>query len=101
GRFLEAAQVYGHRYGTLRDEVEPYLQAGTSVLLEIDVQGGLQIRQRCPDCVLIFIRTSTAEEYEHRLRTRRTDDPASLARRLQSALEELKIGATYDHHVTN
>jgi guanylate kinase len=100
-QFLEWAQVYGHSYGTLRSEVEPYLAAGKNVLLEIDVQGGEQIRQRCPGCILVFVRASTLAEYEQRLRTRRTEDEVSLARRLRSAEEEMRIGATYHHQLIN
>ncbi len=95
GRFLEWADVYGHRYGTLKDEVEPYLRQGQSVLLEVDVQGGMQIRQVHPDAILVFIRTSSLESYEQRLRQRRTDNETSMQKRLASAARELQVG---QHH---
>jgi guanylate kinase len=101
-KFLEHAKVYGHHYGTLREEVEPYLERGANVLLEIDVQGGLQIREKCPDCVLVFLRASTPQEYERRLRARNTDSSESLEKRLQSALKEIEIGSLqYDHQIIN
>ncbi|HMP60749.1 MAG TPA: hypothetical protein PKD86_15495, partial [Gemmatales bacterium] len=71
------------------------------VLLEIDVQGGQQMREKRPDAVLVFIRTSTSEEYEARLRQRRTDDEASLQRRLVSAPVELAVGQSYQHQLIN
>ncbi|HMP02822.1 MAG TPA: guanylate kinase [Gemmatales bacterium] len=101
GEFLEWADVYGNFYGTLRSEVDGYLAQGQSVLLEIDVQGGQQMREKRPDAVLVFIRTSTSEEYEARLRQRRTDDEASLQRRLVSAPVELAVGQSYQHQLIN
>jgi len=100
-QFLEWADVYGNFYGTLRSEVDPYLARGESVLLEIDVQGGVQMRQKRPDAVLVFLRTSTPAEYEARLRQRQTDDEASLQRRLKSAEVELAVGNSYDHQLIN
>jgi guanylate kinase len=100
-QFLEWAQVYGHRYGTLKSEVEPYLQQGIDVLLEIDVQGGEQIRQRCPEALLVFVRAGTLAEYEKRLRERHTEDEATLTRRVQSAAGELQIGETYHFQLIN
>ena len=102
GKFLEWADVYGHRYGTLKSEVEPFLQKGQSVLLEVDVQGGMQISKVHPEAVLVFIQTSSLEEYEKRLRSRRTDNEASMQKRLASARQELQTGAKhYQHHIVN
>lgn len=100
-RFLEWADVYGNFYGTLKSEVDDYLDRGQSVLLEIDVQGGMQMRQKRPDAVLVFLRASTPEAYEARLRRRHTDDEASLQRRLKSAEVELAVGRSYDHQLIN
>lgn len=101
-KFLEHAKVYGHHYGTLHEEVDPYLERGINVLLEIDVQGGLQIKEKCPDAVLVFLRASTPEEYERRLRARNTDSAESLDKRLQSALKEIEVGSIqYDHQIIN
>jgi guanylate kinase len=97
-KFLEHAKVYGHHYGTLLEEVFPHLDRGTNVLLEIDVQGGLQVREKCPDAVFAFVRASSLEEYERRLRARRTDSPESLERRLESARKEIAVGSEQYHH---
>jgi guanylate kinase len=100
-QFLEWAEVYGHRYGTLRSEVDPYLERGESVLLEIDVQGAVAVRSLRPDCVLVFLRASSLAEYERRLRARQTESTESLARRVAGAARELAIGETFDHQVIN
>jgi guanylate kinase len=101
-KFLEHAKVYGHHYGTLLDEVFPYLAQGTNVLLEIDVQGGLQVREKCPEAVFVFVRASSLEEYERRLRARQTDDPTSLEKRMVSAREEIAVGSEqYEHQIIN
>ena len=68
GEFLEWAWVHAHRYGTLRGEVERVLAGGESVVLEIDVQGGLAVRAAMPDAVLVFVEPPSMEELERRLR---------------------------------
>ena len=101
-RFIEHAKVYGHHYGTLHEEVDQYLNQGINVLLELDIQGGLQIREKMNDCVLVFLRASTPQEYERRLRARNTDSQASLEKRLESALKEIEIGSSqYDYQIIN
>ena len=100
--FLEWAEVYGkHKYGTLKSEVDPYLAQGTSVLLEIDVQGALQVRKQRPDCVMVFLRASSLEEYERRLRARHTESEEAMQRRLNAARTELDASAQYDYQVIN
>lgn len=100
--FLEHAKVYGHHYGTLRSEVDPYLSQGINVLLEIDVQGGIQIKEQMPGCVMVFLRASTPQEYERRLRSRNTDKKDSLEKRLESALNEIAIGTQqYEFQIIN
>lgn len=101
GAFLEWADVYGQRYGTLKDEVDPFLVQGINVLLEIDVQGAQQVKRLRPDCVMVFLRTSSLAEYAKRLRQRQTEDEASLARRIQAAEAELAHAALYDYQVIN
>src|SRR5206468_4254429 len=76
--FLEWASMFGHRSGTLRGPVEEMQGAGRDVLLEIDVQGARQIRDRAPEAVLVFIAPPSREELERRLRARGTEDPAEL-----------------------
>ena len=101
GRFLEWAQVHGNYYGTLENEVTPYREMGLGVLLDIDVQGGEQVKQRCPEAVSIFIRTSRFEILEEHLRARRTEDEAAIQRRLANARGELARAGEYDHQVIN
>lgn len=99
--FLEWAQVHGNLYGTLRREVEPYRLKGIGVILDIDVQGAAQVRANCPDTLSIFLRTSSLATYEKRLRDRKTEDEASLQKRLDGAKRELARADEYDHHVIN
>ncbi len=101
-KFLEHAKVYGHHYGTLREEVEPYLAKGVNVLLEIDVQGGLQIKEQLPESVMVFLRASTPQVYETRLRARNTDSQESLEKRLESAMKEIETGSKqYQYQIIN
>jgi guanylate kinase len=101
GAFLEWAEVYGCYYGTLRCEVEPYRRRGEGVILDIDIQGAAAVRRLCPDAVLVFLRTSSFETYERRLRQRGTEDEATIQRRLAGARRELAHAGDYDHQVVN
>ena len=101
GGFLEWAEVHGNYYGTLASEVLPYRERGTGVWLEIDVQGWKQVKARCPDAVSIFLMTSSPEEYERRLRARRTESEEALQRRLANARAELAWAPQYDFRVYN
>ncbi len=101
GGFLEWAEVYGHGYGTLKREVEPYREQGIGVILDIDVQGWEQVRRRCPDAVSVFLRTSSLETYQKRLEARGTETPDSLKKRMAGARVELARAAEYDYQVIN
>jgi guanylate kinase len=101
GEFLEWAEVFGHRYGTAAEPVERMLAEGRDVVLEIDVQGARQVRERTPDAVLIFLAPPTTEELERRLRSRGTEDDAKLARRLEKAAWEMQQRTWFDHVVVN
>ncbi|HEY1377846.1 MAG TPA: guanylate kinase [Gemmataceae bacterium] len=101
GAFLEHACVHGNYYGTLRAEVEPYLRDGWGVILDIDVQGADQVRQKCPDHVSVFLLAPSPEEYERRLRLRGTEDETSIQRRLAAARAELARAAGYQYQITN
>ena len=74
GEFLEWADVHGHLYGTLRKDVDTLLAAGSSLVLEIDVQGALNVRESYPEAVLVFIAPPSMEELERRLRMRGSED---------------------------
>lgn len=101
GEFLEWAWVHGHRYGTLRSEVERVLASGSSVVLEIDVQGGLSVRASMPDAVLVFVEPPSVEELERRLRGRGTEDESQIETRLQNARSEMDRAPEYDVRIVN
>ena len=101
GEFLEWADVHGNRYGTLREEVDRRLAGGQSLVLEIDVQGALNVRRSFPEAVLIFIEPPSMEELERRLRARGSEDEASLALRLADAAGELARADEYDVRIVN
>lgn len=101
GEFLEWAWVHAHRYGTLRGEVERVLAGGESVVLEIDVQGGLAVRAAMPDAVLVFVEPPSMEELERRLRGRGTEDEEQVRLRLANARAELAHADDYDVRIVN
>lgn len=99
GRFLEWATFSGHRYGTPRASVEAELADGRDVILEIEVQGAMQIKQAMPDALFIFIQPPTLEELKVRLAGR--GDTADMDVRLKRAKEELAVADEFDHVVVN
>jgi guanylate kinase len=101
GAFLEHAQVFDNHYGTGREQVSAQLAAGRSVLLEIDWQGARQVRQSVPDCVSIFILPPSRAVLEQRLRARRTDSDAVIARRLADAAADMSHCLEFDYAVVN
>jgi len=101
GGLLEWAEVYGHYYGTPRDLVELKLREGFDVLLEIDVQGGMQVKKSVEQASMIFIVPPGLEELETRLRGRGTDSDEVIKRRLKGAREELEFYREYDYVVIN
>jgi len=101
GELLEWAHVVGHRSGTPARPVEEALAAGRDVVLEIDVQGARQVRERAPEAVLIFLAPPSMEELERRLRSRGTEDEVRLALRLATARQEMAQRPLFDHVVVN
>lgn len=101
GAFLEWAEVFGNYYGTLKCEVDRFREQGIGVLLEIDVQGWQQVKQLVPDVVSIFLETPSLEEYETRLRARKTETEEAIQRRLRGARQELTFAPLYDYRVVN
>lgn len=99
--FLEWAEVYGNRYGTLAHPVEEARQGGRTALLELDVQGALAVKARIPDAVLVFLVPRDQAQLEERLRARGTESEASLRRRLEAAREEMDLRDRFDHVVVN
>lgn len=101
GEFLEWAQVHDHRYGTLRSSVDVLLAAGTSVILEIDVQGAANVRRMYPDCVLIFIEPPSMDILEQRLLARGSEDDESFRLRMSDARREMELAGSYDVRIVN
>ncbi len=101
GRFLEWAEVHGNFYGTLKDSVENILSEGRDGVLEIDVQGALQVKRSMPEAVLIFILPPTEDELRDRLDRRGTEKGEDLKKRLDEARNEILMSERYDHLVVN
>lgn len=99
--FLEHAQVYDHRYGTGREQVQRQLDQGFDVMLDIDWQGAAQIRQSFPDCRSIFILPPSLEELARRLSLRGQDSPEVIERRMQKARSELSHAHEFDYMIVN
>jgi guanylate kinase len=101
GEFAESAEVHGNWYGTLRREVERVLGEGKHVIMDIDVQGAAQLGRAFPQAVMVFVLPPSADELLKRLRARKTEDRASLARRMMNALDELRRAEEYHYVVVN
>jgi guanylate kinase len=101
GELLEWADIVGHRSGTPRGFVEDRLAQGRNVILEIDVVGASQIRERVPGSVLIFVEPPSMEELERRLRGRGTETEERIRLRLETAAWELDQRDWFDHVVVN
>lgn len=101
GAFLEWAQVYSHFYGTLKGEAEESLARGKDLLLEIDIQGALQVKRRLAGAVLIFLAPPSAEALCARITGRATEDEVRARERLEAARHELAAYRHYDYLVVN
>lgn len=99
--FLEHAQVYGYHYGTSRQWVAEKLQQGIDIILEIDWQGALQIRQLLPEAIGIFVLPPSWETLQARLRERAQDNEAVIARRMAKARDEIVHCYEYNYLVVN
>lgn len=99
--FLEYAEVYGNFYGTPKKQVIELLEQGRDVLLEIDIQGALQVKNAYPQAVLVFILPPSMTELRRRLAERGTETEESLKRRLGETLKELSHMHEYDYCVVN
>ena len=99
--FLEWAQVHGNRYGTSRQAVEQRLSEGGDVLLEIDYQGALQIKQIFPHAVLVFVLPPSWEELRSRLQRRGEDSAETIEQRLVNAEQEMAQAAKFDFVIIN
>jgi guanylate kinase len=93
--------VHDHFYGTLRADVERELGDGHHVVLEIDVQGALQVKEKIPDSIMVFLMPPNLEELEKRLAGRATEENEALRIRIRNASAELALSARYDYAVVN
>ena len=101
GGFLEHAQVYGNRYGTPKGPILERLEKGIDVLLDIEMQGALQIKENYPDGVFIFILPPSMAELRKRLTGRGTESPEAIEMRLSQTLSEITYVDKYDYLVVN
>ncbi len=101
-RLVEYEELFGQLYGTLRREVDAGLNAGMSMLFDVDVKGALSIKKLYGGtAVLIFVRPPDTDSLISRLRNRRTEDPAALARRIDRVPMEMAQAERFDHQVVN
>ena len=101
GEFLEWCIVHQNKYGTLKEEVEKYLNQGYDTILEIDIQGAKKIRQQIKNVISVFITPPTFEDLIRRLFNRKTDEEDVIVRRLSMAGKELASIGEYDYIVVN
>lgn len=101
GKFLEHATVYGHRSGVPREAVEAHLRAGRSVIIRTDVQGARTLRERLPNCLLVFVTVADPDDLRRRMRARGTDSEADMERRLAESGAEMNEAGWFDHVIEN
>ena len=99
--FMEYADVYGNFYGTPKRKVLEWINAGIDVILEIDVQGAMQIKKNYPEGVFIFILPPSLTELKNRIKGRGSETEETMARRLGEALTEIRCIDKYDYRVIN
>ena len=101
GNFLEYATVFDNYYGTPRDMVLKRLDKGRNIILDIDVQGGLNVKAAMPDAVLIFLLPPSLAALRERLEKRGTETPDKIEKRLSKAVNEIRFIGEYDYYVVN
>ena len=99
--FLEHAEVYGKRYGTPKGPILERLEKGIDVLLDIEMQGALQVKEKYPEGVFIFILPPSMAELRKRLTGRGTESPEAIEMRLSKTLSEIEYVDKYDYLVVN
>lgn len=101
GEFLEWAKVYGHYYGTPKQYVQQLLESGQDLVLDIEVQGAVQVKRSLPEAVLIFLAPPSLTELKKRLLGRNTEPEAELNKRLQYIETEFQSVSQYDYLIIN
>ena len=99
--FLEWARYADHCYGTPLKRIQDMIAAGKQIVLEIDVQGAFQVRDKMPDAHLVFVAPPSLEELERRLLGRGTEDEAVVRKRMEAAVKELSRKDDYDKQLVN
>lgn len=99
--FIEYAQVYGNYYGTPRKFVEENIQQGRDVLLEIDIQGALQVKEKYKEGVFVFILPPSMEELKSRITKRGTENEKEILHRFESAYREINYVSRYNYFIIN
>ncbi|GAA0077997.1 guanylate kinase [Clostridium sp. CTA-5] len=99
--FLESAEVYGNYYGTPKSNVEEILESGKDVILEIDIQGALKVKENTEEGVFVFILPPSMEELKQRIIKRGSETPESLMKRFKSAYKEINFVSKYNYAVVN
>ena len=100
-KFLEWAEFAGNFYGTKQKYIHQCLEEGKNLILEIDTQGAIQVKQKMPEAVLIFIAPPSFEILEKRLRGRHTEDEETIQKRLEAVKKELERAENFDYRVIN
>ena len=101
GDFVEWAKVYDHFYGTSSSGLKDLTDSGLDVLMDVDIQGGRNIKNRFPNSVLIFLLPPSLEELERRLRKRGTDNKPVIEARMEMAADDIKNCVWYDYIIVN
>ena len=101
GNMLEYAQYNSNYYGTPKDKVDEALAQGRDIVLEIEVQGALLVKEKCPNALLVFVAPTSWQELRDRLTGRGTEDAATIENRLNIAKQELTQAVHYDYILVN
>ena len=101
GELIEYANYVGNYYGTPRDYVEKQLESGQDVILEIELQGAMKVKEQLPDTLMLFVTTANIAELVQRLEERGTESADVIRSRMKRAFEESKDMHNYDHLVIN
>ena len=99
--FLEYAGYCDHYYGTLLSEVDPYLEKGINVILEIEVKGAMKVREIRPDALFIFVAPPSISELRRRLKKRGTEEDDVIEQRVEEAANEIPFAIKYDYVIVN
>ena len=99
--FLEHAEIYGNAYGTPKRYALEHMAAGEDVILEIEMQGALQIKKAYPEAVLIFVLPPSLEELVNRIRKRGSETEEQIAARMEKTLSEIELLPEYDYFLIN